>query len=201
LAQYFWWASLSSRFTSAVESKLALDLKRMDDILNETPPSYRGEEITLTLDTLQWYWFSTGDAFCKAIICLYAYFQPCSFATHALVKIDNSWLKVANSVNYHHFFPKAYLKKQGYEEWAANSVLNITLVDDFLNKREIRAKAPATYMNKFYHNNPDLENTMKSHLINDLGAFGIWDNDYEKFLKKRGELVVKELNKRLNPKL
>jgi hypothetical protein len=56
-------------------------------------------------------------------------------------------------------------------------------------------------MNKIYHNTPDLENTMKRHLSNDLGAFGIWDNDYEKFLKKRGELVVKELNKRLNPKL
>ena len=201
LVQYFWWASLSGRFSASVESKLALDLKKIDAIYNETPPEYRDEAVNLTLNDLQWRWFSTGDAFCKAILCLYAYFQPRSFETDALVKIDNSWLKVANSVNYHHFFPKAFIKKQGYEDWVANLVLNITIVDDYLNKREIRAKAPATYMNKFHRNNPDLANTMKSHLINDLSTYGIWDNDYEKFLKKRGELVVRELNKRLNPKL
>lgn len=33
IAQYFWWASLTSRFTSGAEGKLAADLKRMDRIL------------------------------------------------------------------------------------------------------------------------------------------------------------------------
>ena len=33
LSQYFWWASLSRRFSSAVESKIAQDLKRIDMIL------------------------------------------------------------------------------------------------------------------------------------------------------------------------
>lgn len=201
LVQYFWWASLSGRFSSSVESKLALDLKRMDEILKENPPDYRGEEVELTLDNLVGRWFSTGDAFCKAILCLYTYFQPRSFETDAMVTIDNSWLKVANSVNYHHFFPKDYLKKQKYEDWVINSILNITIVDDYLNKRTIRTKAPATYMAQFRKGNPDVTSTMKSHLISDMDAYGIWSNDYEKFLKKRGELVLKELNKRLKPGL
>ncbi len=33
LSQYFWWASLSQRFSSGVEGKIALDLRRIDDIL------------------------------------------------------------------------------------------------------------------------------------------------------------------------
>ena len=141
LTQYFWWASLSYRFSSGADGKIALDLKRMDDILNETQPTYRGEELDLTMDKLRWYWFSTGDAFCKAILCLYTYFEPKSFRSNSIVKIDNSWLKVSTSKNYHHFFPKSYLKKQGVEEWKGNSILNVTIVDDFLNKREIGSRA------------------------------------------------------------
>lgn len=121
LSQYFWWASLSNRFTSGVEGKVALDLKKMDKILKEKAPSYRGEEVELELESLKWHWFSAGEAFCKAILCLYAYFEPKSFATDSIVHIDNAWLKVAFSKNYHHFFPKSYLKKQGYQNWQANT--------------------------------------------------------------------------------
>ena len=202
LTQYFWWASLSRRFTSGVEGKIALDLKRMDDILAEQPPSYRGEEISLTMNDLRWRWFSTGDAFCKAILCLYAYFEPKSFASNGLVKIDNSWLKRANSKNYHHFFPKGYLKKVGVEdEQRANVIFNITIVDDNLNKRSIGAKSPAEYMRQFAEENPELDSTMKTHLIDDIDAYGIWDNDYETFIEHRGQRVLEELTKRLNPDL
>ncbi|RMI12774.1 MAG: DUF262 domain-containing protein [Calditrichaeota bacterium] len=201
LTQYFWWASLSSRFSSAVESKLFQDRQRMDAILRGEQPDYRGEELNITLDDLRWRWFSTGDAFSMAIICLYAWFQPHSFDTDALVKLDNSWLKVANSRNYHHFFPKAWLRKQGYEDWQANSVLNITLVDDFLNKRKIRARAPGDYMREFADQNPNIAKTMQTHLIDDLDAAGIWENDYERFIEHRGRRVLEELKKRLQPDL
>ena len=201
LTQYFWWAALSNRFSSAVESKLYQDRQRMDAILREEQPDYRGEELSLTLDDLRWRWFSTGDAFSMAIVCLLAYFQPRSFASDALVNLDNSWLKAANSRNYHHFFPKAWLRKQGFKDWQANSVLNITLVDDYLNKRKIRARAPGDYMREFAAQNPNLSETMKTHLIDDLEAFGVWENDYERFIEQRGRRVLEELKKRLEPDL
>lgn len=201
LVQYFWWASLSQRFTSGVEGKLALDLKRMDEILNEDIPSYRGEEVNLELEDIEYYWFSTGDAFCKAILCLYAYFEPKSFYNNSVVKIDNSWLKVAFSKNYHHFFPKAYLRKKECSDWQANVILNITIVDDYLNKRKIGMKPPSEYLNSFNKSNPELDKTMRTHLINNISTFGIWDDDYEKFIKKRGLKVLNELNKRLNPNI
>lgn len=201
LIQYFWWASLSTRFSSGVEGKLAQDLERMNAILDEREPDYKGEEIQLTMDDLRWHWFSTGDAFCKAIICLYAYFIPRSFATDGLVKLDNSWLKAANSKNYHHFFPKSYLRKHGPKDTQANAILNITIVDDYLNKRKIRAKPPSEYMLAFCDDNPDLEETVKSHLIGDMDEYGIWDDDYERFIDRRGERVLEELRKRLEPAL
>ncbi len=48
-------------------------------------------------------WFSTGNAYCKSILCLLAYQQPKSFDTNGAVNLDNSHLKIATSRNYHHF--------------------------------------------------------------------------------------------------
>ncbi len=117
------------------------------------------------------------------------------------MKIDNSWLKLANSKNYHHFFPKAYLRKKNYEDRESNIILNITIVDDYLNKNRIRAKAPSDYMRQFKKENKALAETMRSHLIDDMDEFGVWQNDYPTFIERRGQRVYEELQARLNPEL
>ena len=200
LKQYFWWASLSNRFSSAQESKMAIDLKRIDKILKGESPSYRGEEVELDLEYLKWKWFSAGDAFCKAILCLYAHFDPKSFLSNSKINLDNSWLKAGHSKNYHHFFPKSYLKKKGIETWQANSIMNITLVDDYLNKRIISDKPPSRYIKKFAAKNDELKRTMRTHLIN-IESFGIEEDDYEKFIDRRTKWVLKEIRKRLTLEL
>jgi hypothetical protein len=199
LKQYFWWAALSNRFSSAAETKIAQDVVRMDEILAGRVPSYVGEELRLTMEDLRWHGFRSNEAFCKAILCLYAHYQPKRFNTDAPVVLDNRWLRLATSKNYHHFFPKAYLAKQGVDEDHANSVLNITLVDDYLNKREIGAKAPSTYIGKFKKSNKNIADTMKTHLIEDLDQFGVWNDDYFAFIEKRGERVLAEIQRRLSP--
>ena len=110
-------------------------------------------------------------------------------------------MKVAYSKNYHHFFPRAYLRKKGYPDWKANIILNITIVDDYLNKRKIGTKSPQEYMEAFSKSNSELSDTMKTHLIVNMDEYGIWKNDYERFIAKRGEKVIKEINKRLSPSL
>ena len=201
LKQYFYWASLSERLSSGAEGKIALDLKKMDKILKEKAPSYRSEEVKLTKEEIEESWFSAGNSFCKAIICIFASFKPLSFDGEAEVELGNAWLKRANSKNFHHFFPKSYLKKKGYEDWEINTISNITLVDDYLNKRTIGSKAPSVYMKQFVKNNKHIGKTMKSHLIDDLDDFGVLGNDYEIFKSKRSTKILKEINKRLNPKI
>ena len=128
---------------------------------------------------------------------MYAYQLPKSFADNSLVNINNNWLKRANSKNYHHFFPKSFLKKLNKGEDFINHILNITIVDDFLNKRQIRDKAPSNYMKEFKNNNSKISETMKTHLIYDLDEFGIWFDDYPKFLDKRADALSAEIKKRV----
>lgn len=52
-------------------------------------------------------------------------------------------------------------------------------------------------MRTFRKANPNLEKSMKSHLIGDLERFGITDNDFEKFLYARAAAISAQLKKRL----
>ena len=198
LQDYFWRCALSGRFSSSVETKLGQDIRRIDSILREELPKYDWTIDITEEGIINHGWFSAGRSYIKAILCVYAYHQPKSFNDGSLVNISNYWLKQANSKNYHHFFPKAYLLKTNTDMFYINHIANITIVDDFLNKREIGAKSPAVYMRKFIKQNDDIDSTMKSHLINDLESFGVFDNDYERFFEKRIKAIHKELKKRID---
>jgi len=197
LESFFWRTALSERYSSAVETKLAQDKRRIEKILNDEFPKY-DYHVDVTPDSIiENGWFSANRSYIKSILCLYAYQEPKSFSDHSIVRINNGWLKQANSKNYHHFFPRAFLKKRGEDEFYINHILNITIVDDFLNKRKIKAKAPSVYMMTFEEQNDRLEETMRTHLIDDIEAFGIWNDDYDTFFQKRAEIVSKELERRL----
>ncbi len=196
LEDFLWRVSLGGRYSSAVEGKLAQDVKRMDLILTGKIPSYDWV-IDTTADFIRENgWFNTSRSYIKALLCIMAHHQPKSFIDGSIVRISNDWLKQANSRNYHHYFPRAYLRKMGLGDDKSNHIANITIVDDFLNKREIKAKAPSDYMQRFKGKNPNLREDMATHLI-ELDGWGIWDDDYSAFLQKRCERFSEEIKKRL----
>ena len=196
LEEFFWRISLSYRYSSSTESKLAQDIKRINQILNGERPNYDEVKVFLSsprdlIDTN----FSAGNSYCKAVLCLLAYSEPKDFQDNGKVILDNSWLKMANSKNYHHFFPKSYLRKQGIGN--ENSIVNITLVGADLNKRKIRAKAPSIYIQDFLDENAELHKSIKSHLIYNIDDFGIHSDDYSVFLEKRATSIYNALKNRI----
>lgn len=201
LEDYFWRASLGTRYSSGVEGKMAQDISKIDSILKGKLPKYEWsiDISTENLKSPEMTWFNAGRSFVKAILCLYVQHKPKSFDSNQDVTIDNNYLKVSTSRNYHHFFPLSFMRKN-YPEmnyWNYNNVLNITIVDDYLNKSRIKAKAPSDYMRKFEKENDDIKKTMRTHLIGDFDKFGIPDDDYDSFFDSRAKWVSKELAKRI----
>ncbi len=195
LEEFFWRVSLSSRYSSSTESKLAQDIKRIDLILADKRPDY--SDIKVYLDSSQALIdtnFSAGNSYCKAVLCLLAYQEPKDFQDNGKVILDNSWLKVASSKNYHHFFPKAYLKNKTVLN--SNSLINITFVSDHLNKRKIGSKAPSIYITDFQDENSQINKALQTHFI-DLDGFGIESDDYETFLTARAKMIYSELKSRI----
>jgi hypothetical protein len=198
LEQFFYWAGLSQRYGGGAESKVADDLKKMKEVSLGKAPKYPSTELAANEEDIDNTWFSTGNAYCKTILCLLASQRPKSFDTSGEVILDNSNLKIASSRNYHHFFPKHYLKKH-FPDKDANWIANITLIDAFSNKHKISAKAPGTYISGFMKENKNLSKALRSHLIGDPAAFGILDNDYDTFLDKRCTSIAKKLDEKLMP--
>ena len=197
LEEFFWRMSLSHRYSTSSEARLAQDIKRIDDIIREVRPEYNDIPVELTDYTnLIKTTFTTSDSFCKAILCLLARFEPKDFHNNNPVTLDNSWLKVSSSKNYHHVFPRGFLSKNN-EEYE-NSIVNITFVSDKLNKKTIRSRAPSDYMIEFSKENPSLSDTLQSHLIDDIGKFGIANDNYKSFLEERAKRIVDEVKIRMN---
>ncbi|MCE3237647.1 MAG: hypothetical protein K0R24_628 [Gammaproteobacteria bacterium] len=196
LEEFFWRISLSFRYSSTTESRLAQDAKRIDDILNNERPDYSDIKVDLEspqalIDTS----FSAGNSYCKAVLCLLAYQEPKDFQDNGKVILDNSWLKVANSKNYHHFFPKAYLKNK--TPLNSNSLINITFVSDHLNKRKIGSSSPSQYIGGFKDENDDINKALNSHFI-DINGFGIESDDYGTFLQERAKRIYDALKARID---
>jgi len=187
LQDYFWRCVLTNHFTEGVAAKLATDITNVIDvILNNGQPKYeKGVDITPKV-IQQKGEFTMGSAYVKGLLCILSSMHPKSFKDGIDVIIDNNWLSQSNSKNYHHFFPKAYMKKnqQLIEEKLVNHIANITIVDDHTNKNEIKDKAPSVYM-KDYAQNPNIKEIMKTHLIDDLDEYEIWENNYNKFFENR----------------
>jgi len=203
IQKYFFRSALSFRFSSGVEAKLNNDFKIMESIIrNEEvdfareiplPFSLNIEDLTQMLIQTN---FTTSSSFCTAILDIYAYFEPKRFNDNSQVRLDNSWLHISTSKNFHHFFPKAYLRKIGKSQFE-NSIINITFVDDYLNKRIIRDNPPSKYILEFARTNPHIAETLKTHLIDDLEAFGILTDEFDQFLAQRAERVAQEILKRI----
>lgn len=197
LKDLFWRISLTERYSSGTESKIAQDIKRVDVILNDNLPDYNYSPYSkITPEGIEQNGvFSVGRSYIKALLCVLSEQQPKSFAEGSLVRISNDWLKQGNSKNYHHFFPKSYLKAQNIENTKINHIANITIVDDYLNKRVIGSKCPSKYIEMFKRN-PMLDETMKSHLI-DLGTFGVLNDDYETFFSQRIKAISDVLKSKI----
>ena len=200
LQDYFWRCILNGRFSNAVESKITQDIKVIDEILANRKPVY-DSYVDISYEALRGRgYFSAGSAFIKGMLCILAYHEPKSFADNASVKMANDWLTRANSKNYHHFFPKAYMRKKHPEidDWLVNHIANITIVDDYLNKYAIGARGPADYMKEFQKINSDhIETTMDTHLITLSDEGGVFDDDYDTFFRYRLMRFNQELRQRI----
>jgi hypothetical protein len=196
LEQFFYWAGLTMRYSSGTESKLGEDFNKMDAIAKGVMPSYQSTELTIDAKTIKETWFSAGNAYCKAILCLLAYQQPKSFDTNGMVILDNSNLKIATSRNYHHFFPRQYLATVAPNK-ESNLIANITLIDGYSNKHRIGKKAPSEYIGKFAKDNRSLTETLQTHLIVDMCAYGVDADDYDRFIAHRSKAIALALNVKL----
>ncbi len=203
LRDFFWRASLGGRYSASADSRIGQDLKKMDDFIEGRAAAYEWA-VDPSPDFIKEHGhFQTGRSFIKALLCLMAAKDPKSFNSGNRVRVHNDWLKQVNSRNYHHFFPRAYMKKKkpGVDDRRVNHIVNITLVDDYLNKRVIRAKAPSDYLAEIEAkagDDVDFAAVLESHFI-DLEKDGARKDDFNTFFDNRARALSDALREQIIP--
>ncbi len=186
LAEWFWKACISNRFDSAVEGKAYEDIKKIDLLLDGKEAQFNYVIPIVTEQRIIEQNYSLRNAFCKTIMCIYAYKKPVHLENNKPVDF-NSFSKF-NAIEYHHIFPQNYLKKE-QEEYVSmkDSIVNIAFIPAQTNK-SFKDKAPSEYIEKL--TNEELNTAFRTHLIPDYKQSGLMENDLQKFLKYRSEQIV-----------
>ena len=134
-----------------------------------------------------------GSAYCRSILCLLAAERPLDLRNGAEVELVNGALKQANSRQFHHLFPKAYMRgRPGAEN--VNSVANIAFIPADLNLK-IGKQAPSKYLARLEWKSTRWHNKLKSHGITTTTARLLQSNDYLGFLSARSKWIARRADR------
>ncbi len=191
LFKWFWLVCLSNHYGSTVDAKIEEDCEKFDKLLKKEDVEFnylidwRGMKMNLIKQK-----YNFRNAFCKTVLSLYSYNKPQSFKDNREIDIASTFSEYHKN-NLHHVFPRKYLKETNHPQInLKDSIVNIAFAPAVLN-REMSSRAPSNYIAEFSRENNEIQDAFSSHFIADLQDFGLHDDDFEKFLNKRAEVIEK----------
>jgi len=112
---------------------------------------------------------------------------------NSIINLKDQFFSNLKKAERHHIFPVGYLKNQNIDSRKVHLLANFCFIPSSLNS-EISSKPPAQYLKKYKEVNPNFDYAIKTHLIPAGSENGVWDNNFDQFLKERSQLIADELN-------
>lgn len=189
--EWFWKCTFSERYNVSTASLMGEDRRELFDQVLSGKDIKIDYPINVSPKQIQDTRMYRYSGLRNGLICLLAHLTPRHFVNNSVITLNRSTLSDFNSTERHHIFPRAYLKKikNIYNE---NSMANFSFIPAELNLK-ISAKEPKQYFSEFKKQNKDFVNTLLTHLIPSGSDSAIWNNDYDKFLHERSELMLKSI--------
>lgn len=189
MKKWFWRTSITRYFASFNTAQLNIELKTIRSFARneiKTIPINKGLSYRELLENP----FVLRNALSKTYALILASNKPKSLLNGATINIE-SVLALINRKEYHHLFPKDFLKKNNYSDSKININANICMLN-LGNNRTISNKAPSKYFRMIENElGENLEKVLLSNFIdNDAYKYALQDN-YEEFIKARNKLILK----------
>jgi hypothetical protein len=195
LKKWFWKTSFSNRYsTGQTTSKMNVDIESIIKIRANDFTDVNALKYSVTVSELIDTKFSKANPLTRALLLLMAQHNPTDLIKNSKIDINQALSKY-NRKQYHHIFPNAFLKKQGFPHRKIFSVVNFCFLPADSN-RKISKKSPSDY---FFNLIP--QNDFNSILLSNLIPLkkDLYQNDnYNDFLLKRSELIIDEIDKVTN---
>lgn len=190
LKKWFWRTSISRYFASFTTTQLTVELRRMRSFAQgETDKIEINKNISYNdlLDNT----FALRNALSKTYALILSMNNPRSLLDGALINTQ-SVLSIVNKNEYHHIFPKDYLKNKGFNRNEINYNGNICILN-LNNNRSISNKAPSHYFKIIQNNLGDnLKDVLSSNFIDEECYEYALKDDYAGFIAARNKLIVKK---------
>lgn len=191
IKQWFWRVAFSDRYTSSTDSKMNDDIAFFEDILVNKFDKIDKYSISINEGFFKSQKLSKSNPFVKAILLLLSKQKPLDLTNGDGVDTGSA-LSVYNKKEYHHIFPKAFLKNVLIiDDDKINVVGNYCFLPASSNKK-ISDKKPSDYFKTIIPEHKFNE-ILESNLIpSDETIYKI--NDYQKFLDERSKLLMAKIN-------
>lgn len=138
--------------------------------------------------------FRSDSAHAKTLAIILAHHSPLDILTGQHIDVIQA-LAWTNLKEFHHFFPKDYLKNVGVDPGPANSLCNIIMLTSASNK-QISNRPPSDYLKEVQAvAGPGLTSWLSSNLISDEAFTAALHDDYNSFLKARAKTIDEIITK------
>lgn len=198
IRRWFWRTSFTSRYRDATNMRVHNDIDFFEETIkgNEPDPSEYDTDVKSEH-------FFTNEQFnkqscvSKAFILMLADKSPRDIITDQKISIEST-LSSYDRTEFHHIFPRKYLKERGYPSSKINCLSNLCIVKSESN-RSIGIDPPSKYLfgkQKDAFENSRGENNISDQYINVLKSNLLptdpdiyRDNRYDEFLKTRRSIL------------
>ena len=187
IRRWFWRTSFAERYRRGGEGLFDEDLQQALQALSDDKELRRfgsAPDADFFIDSQ----FRKGAAAAQAFAALLASQGPRNITNAAAIDVGSS-LSQYNRKEFHHLFPRAYLKSQNVDKDLINSLANICLLTASENKR-IGDAPPSSYIAQIRKDiGADFEAVMQSNLIPSKCVELMLADDYPGFLEARAEFL------------
>lgn len=189
MKQWFWRSCFSSRYARGGSKSTDTDLEEVRNLKNNLPSKLGDFEANIDYNYFIKNAFNRSSIATKTFILLLAHNKPLTFIQGTSINLDNV-LSQGNSKEFHHIFPKAYLKRFGdtYKDEKINCLANFTILIRTDNNK-IKDNPPIQYLNEMPTNEDRRETILKTHFC----TTDMLKKDYDDFLRERAGLLIQKV--------
>lgn len=192
IRRWFWRTTLASYFGGWNTGQMSTDRQSvLKFAAGETPEISNSSTIpTESIWTVRE--FRSNSATSKMLALMLGHSGPLDLRTGQKIDVAKA-LSWSNDKEFHHFFPKAFLKEQGFTPRRANAIGNIVMLTSISNI-QISAKSPSEYLLALQAEvgDEELAKRLRSCLVPDEAFQAALADDYETFLAARSAFLQSE---------
>ena len=192
--QWFWKASFGQYYGSAGPTKMGRDKDLFDKLIAGEKPAFDVPLRLTVQDMVKTRMTWNGSAIRNAFLCLLATHRPLDLRNNSPLDLVAGGISDFTNNEKHHIFPRAFLSRSGPQDAEIHALPNFCFLTAELNKR-ILDDEPAKYIPALQTENKEFDKAAQSHLIPHGKDSGLLDNDFLKFLKARGDLLLTEIGR------